>query len=103
MEVKQVSKYLWTKWDFGRTYEGRSTPVHNVIAQILLGRSLVGDQVVHHIDEDKFHNTFDNIFIFDSRASHARFHNSSLYWLEIKDDMLTCNRITKEQKEDFLT
>lgn len=70
--------------------------VHNLLAEELLGRKLLKEEVVHHKDENKLHNTFDNIYIFDSLASHSRFHHSKLYWLEIKSDVLVCNKITED-------
>lgn len=59
----------------GRTYAktyGRHT--HRVVAEQILGRSLLPGEVVHHIDGNKRNNAPENIMVFSSQAEHARYH-----------------------------
>ena len=76
--------------------------LHVLLAEELLGRKLNKKEVVHHKDSDKLHNSFDNIYIFDSLGSHARFHHSKLYWLEINGDVLVCKKLTEDIIEPLL-
>ena len=75
--------------------------VHILLAEKLLDRFLSKEEIVHHKDLDKLHNTFDNIYIFNNKASHARFHNSTCYWLTIKEDVLICDDLTKDKLKEI--
>lgn len=76
---------------------------HILMAEVLLNRPLTSTEIVHHIDEDKLHNSFDNFYIFDNKSSHSRFHNSTCYWLSIEKDVLKCSNLTKEQLMNLLS
>jgi hypothetical protein len=47
---------------------------HRVIAERLIGRALLPEEVVHHEDHDKKNNHPDNLLIFPNQAEHARHH-----------------------------
>ena len=47
---------------------------HVYIASKMLGRPLLEGETVHHVDEHKLNNDPDNLWIFASRADHARYH-----------------------------
>ena len=68
--------------------------VHILLAEKLLGRPLTRDEITHHKDYNKLNNSFDNIYIFDNKASHARFHYGKFYWLSIVEDVLSCSVIS---------
>ena len=52
-----------------RYYERR------VIAEWKLGRSLRLGEIVHHVDEDKYDNHPDNIWVFSSQRGHMIYYN----------------------------
>lgn len=59
----------------GKTYTkflGRH--MHRVVAELMLGRPLKSDEVVHHIDGDKRNNRPENLMVFSSQKEHAAFH-----------------------------
>ena len=58
--------------------------LHRFIMEVLIGRKLKTNEVVHHIDGDALNNSLDNLKLMD-RASHARLHT-------------TGRKMTKEQK-----
>lgn len=47
---------------------------HRLVARGILGRPLVGGEVVHHIDGDKTNNAPDNLQVFTSQSEHMRHH-----------------------------
>lgn len=47
---------------------------HRVVAEQILGRSLLPGEVVHHIDGNKQNNDPSNLMVFSSQAEHARWH-----------------------------
>jgi hypothetical protein len=51
--------------------KGRS--VHDVMMEERIGRRLREDEIVHHVDEDKQHNDWDNLALM-TRVAHARLH-----------------------------
>ncbi len=52
-------------------HKGRS--VHDVMMEARLGRRLLPDEEVHHIDENRQHNEIDN-FALLTKAAHMRLH-----------------------------
>ena len=69
--------------------------VHVLLGECLLDRPLTPDEVVHHKNADKLDNRLDNIYIFDNKASHSRFHYNKSAWIEIHGDVLSCKKLTK--------
>lgn len=47
---------------------------HRVVAEQVLGRALLPDEVVHHKDENKHNNDPSNLAIFPNQTYHARCH-----------------------------
>lgn len=72
--------------------------VHVLMAERILGRYLTPNEVVHHFDENKLNNSPDNIIIFDSKASHVKFHYSKDYVLSIDNGVVHCDRIVYNKR-----
>ena len=51
-----------------------SVYVHDLVAEQIVGRTLLSNEVVHHIDEDKSNNSIENLMVFDSYGSHNAYH-----------------------------
>jgi hypothetical protein len=47
--------------------------LHDLIAEMMIGRPLRHDEVVHHIDGDKLNNNLDNLEVM-TRAEHTTLH-----------------------------
>ena len=47
---------------------------HRIVAEKKIGRKLMKNEVVHHIDEDKHNNDPENLMIFNSQKEHATYH-----------------------------
>ena len=47
---------------------------HIVKAEEILGRSLKDGEVVHHKDENRANNSYDNLLVFHDKSNHTRFH-----------------------------
>lgn len=56
--------------------------IHQLQAEKKLGRQLNNEEVVHHIDENKFNNDIDNLMVFKSKSDHTAFHNGIKIRLE---------------------
>lgn len=96
------SQYYCVTMDHLRGHEGHVF-VHILLAEALLDRPLLKTEIVHHVNQDKLDNRFDNIYVFDGLASHGRFHHAKLYWLEINEDVLTTLKVNKQLiKDKFL-
>lgn len=52
---------------------GKKYDLHRLIAERKLGRSLKPNEVVHHIDGNKYNNDPDNLCVM-SRSEHAKLH-----------------------------
>lgn len=53
--------------------ENKGRSVHVVLMEERLGRRLLPDEVVHHIDRDRSNNSIDNLALV-TRSGHARLH-----------------------------
>lgn len=53
----------------GRTYQ------HIVEAELKIGRKIEKGEVVHHIDEDRSNNSWDNLIVFKTNSDHMRHHS----------------------------
>ena len=47
---------------------------HRIIAELVLGRALTKDEVVHHIDHNPMNNSPENLAILKSNAEHRKAH-----------------------------
>lgn len=47
---------------------------HILVAEEMLGRYLKQDECVHHIDENKYNNSPNNLIVFKTKADHAAYH-----------------------------
>lgn len=65
----------------GITYE------HYLVAEQKIGRLLRKNETIHHEDENKLNNHPDNLYVFATRADHARYHKTGVrvkvedYWI----------------------
>lgn len=57
---------------------------HRIIAERVLGRPLVRNEVVHHIDGNKRNNAPENIRVFPSQSEHAAYHAKLTAFFNIK-------------------
>lgn len=66
---------------------------HALVAEEKLGRYLKKGEVVHHIDENKYNNSSENLMVFKTKSDHTSFHsgNRDLY-LDI-DVYITLNKL----------
>ena len=69
---------------------------HRVVAERMLGRSLMPGEEVHHIDEDKRNNKEENLIVFKTCADHTRFHNGGKL-VKNDDGTYSCVAITTEK------
>ncbi|MCK9356968.1 MAG: HNH endonuclease [Dehalococcoidia bacterium] len=53
--------------------DGKYTLEHRIVAEMVLGRSLTDDEVVHHSDRNKHNNDPANLRVM-TRSDHARLH-----------------------------
>jgi len=60
---------------------------HILVAEKKIGRHLIKNETVHHIDENKHNNSDNNIMIFKTNGDHARYHSSIRHNLNYS---LTC-------------
>lgn len=60
----------------GKTYaKSFGVHTHRLVAARMLGRPLLADEVVHHIDGNKRNNRPDNLMVFENQADHAKWHS----------------------------
>ena len=98
---KIISKYYVIKNDnCNRSFNGYLF-THIALAQAILDRELTDYEIVHHINRNKLDNRADNIIVFDSKASHAKFHYSKYYLLERLPDTLKCTFFTTKDVQEF--
>lgn len=69
-----------------RANQDGSVYLHIIIAEQIIGRYLLPDEVVHHKDLNKLNNDPSNIMIFATRNDHTRFHMH-----ECDESLLTLN------------
>lgn len=48
--------------------------MHRIVAMAHLGRKLLPEEVVHHIDNDRRNNSPENLAVLPNQAYHARVH-----------------------------
>lgn len=75
MEVRLKLRNAKLNTGGGKSYEktfGQHT--HRWVAEVMLGRKLNPNEVVHHIDGDKRNNKPSNLMVFSSQAEHLEWH-----------------------------
>ena len=56
------------------TKDGKTMLEHRMVAQDMIDRDLGPEEVVHHIDENKFNNEPNNLMVMRSHSDHAALH-----------------------------
>lgn len=56
--------------------DGNPVFTHRRVVEDRIGRKLRSDEIVHHIDGNKFNNASSNLFVFKSRADHRKAHST---------------------------
>ena len=59
-----------------RAYSNGMVYEHILEAEKKLGRMLLDEEVVHHIDHNRENNDFNNLLVFASQEDHGRFHST---------------------------
>ena len=85
--------YCFTNPPHPRANSHGQYALHRVVAENRLGRYLLPNEVVHHIDEDRYNNTPENLVVM-TRDEHARHHAETVEMLD-----LVCPKCGKEFKE----
>jgi hypothetical protein len=75
-------------FDNGCVYE------HILVAERMLGRLLLPDEVVHHKDKDRTNNLESNLMVFSSNEDHVSFHGGGIPILQ-ENGAYKCERIYK--------
>ena len=94
----KMGKYLCTFCpDNPRATKEGYVYIHVLVAEKKLGRYLTKEECVHHVDEDKYNNTEENIIVFKTNADHAAFHkgvkaikDGDVWWCPNKKIYLVC-------------
>lgn len=60
---------------YGRN-KGKYVIEHRKVMQDFLGRPLLENEIIHHIDGDKLNNDLSNLYICNSMSEHRDMHNS---------------------------
>lgn len=85
----------------GKTYaKNYGRHEHRVVAELLLERSLMPGEVVHHIDGNKRNNDVNNIRVYKSQSEHAKFH-AEFNWFLTEIKKLEQEEVT--EKNDIYT
>mgnify|MGYP004654831785 CR=1 FL=1 len=54
---------------------------HIIMAEQKIGRLLMPEEVVHHVDHNKKNNSLDNLMVFATTADHNAFHGGSICYI----------------------
>lgn len=60
-----------------RAFDNGCVYQHILVAEQKLGRLLLPDEVVHHIDKNKINNTEDNLMVFATDQDHILYHGGA--------------------------
>jgi len=52
----------------------RNTPFYRKLMEIIIGRELKKEEVVHHIDENPSNNSPNNLMVFPNSKEHTQYH-----------------------------
>ena len=80
-----------------RAYKNGCVYEHIVRAEEKLGRKLNDGEAVHHIDQNRMNNEFNNLLIFKTDSDHAAFHAGCNIEL-IGDVYIAIDKKNKEQE-----
>jgi hypothetical protein len=58
--------------------------IHRVVAEAVLGRSLLEDEVVHHGDLNRKNNKPSNLYVFPDQSTHMKAHYGKLSKSELR-------------------
>lgn len=56
--------------------------IHHLQAEKKIGRSLKDGECVHHIDENKYNNSIENLMVFKTNSDHSAFHSGRDIYLD---------------------
>lgn len=59
-----------------RAYKNGTVYEHVLVAERMLGRELMPQEVVHHKDRDRLNNNPNNLIVFANSPAHTRFHSN---------------------------
>ncbi len=68
----------------GVKWEKNNYQNHRKVMESHINRDILPQEVVHHIDGDTQNNNIDNLMLFDSKSSHAKYHACIRYGKEYK-------------------
>jgi len=74
-----TNRYLWTRKN------GKNVNTHRKIIEDSIGRTLLYNEVVHHIDGNKTNNNLENLKLM-SRSEHSKLHKKPMRMV-----ILTCS------------
>lgn len=76
-KIVKMGKYLAKHVpDHPRATKEGMVYVHILNVEAKLGRYLLPDEIVHHLDENKYNNQEENLIVFATTADHIRFHRN---------------------------
>lgn len=73
MPIMSQYEYIIDK-NHHRAYKEGQVYLHIVVAEQMLNRELLDEEVVHHKDLNKLNNSPDNLIVFSSKSDHSAFH-----------------------------
>ncbi len=78
-----IVKYCESTRAFNQLIDSASTIMHEHVYKmiVLFGDKFTKGNVVHHIDENKLNNEFENLILFNSETDHKRFHMTDYAYL----------------------
>lgn len=87
-EKQFCSRECYFKWRKGKLKEttypkNGSAHIHRIVVEDAIGRKLLPEEIVHHIDGNKHNYSLENLMVLPDQATHARLHFG-----EIKNDEL---------------